>query len=200
MHARVVRQPAADLAGCAHSVCVCVLRIAFTQMEGSCFSLSALERRIGAIFFYWDVYNMFLQVCTPGPLARTPPPCDPLHSPGKDCPRCAHWRCMPWKLCMRSLVLMLTCWGFLCFCCCPAGYDWQYVLSAGAQHHPEPREAAHHPGCSPARQQQLLHAVHRHEGAVPHMAAAVRAPRRRVAELAPLLLLPARLLLDLQHR
>lgn len=74
MHARVVRQPAADLAGCAHSVCVCVLRIAFTQMEGSCFSLSALERRIGAIFFYWDVYNMFLQVCTPGPLARTPPP------------------------------------------------------------------------------------------------------------------------------
>lgn len=31
-------------------------------MEGSCFSLSALERRIGAIFFYWDVYNMFLQV------------------------------------------------------------------------------------------------------------------------------------------
>lgn len=34
------------------------------QMEGSCFSLSALERRIGAIFFYWDVYNMFLQVGT----------------------------------------------------------------------------------------------------------------------------------------
>lgn len=37
----------------------CVLLL---QMEGSCFSLSALERRIGAIFFYWDVYNMFLQV------------------------------------------------------------------------------------------------------------------------------------------
>jgi len=36
------------------------------QMEGSCFSLSALERRIGAIFFYWDVYNMFLQVCSLG--------------------------------------------------------------------------------------------------------------------------------------
>lgn len=38
---------------------VCLLRV---QMEGNCFSLSALERRIGAIFFYWDVYNMFLQV------------------------------------------------------------------------------------------------------------------------------------------
>lgn len=35
------------------------------QMEGNCFSLSAVERRIGAIFFYWDVYNMFLQVRAP---------------------------------------------------------------------------------------------------------------------------------------
>jgi hypothetical protein len=32
------------------------------QMEGSCFSLSAIERRIGAIFFHWDTWNMFLQV------------------------------------------------------------------------------------------------------------------------------------------
>jgi hypothetical protein len=32
------------------------------QTEGSCFSLSALERRIGAVFFYWDIFNVFLQV------------------------------------------------------------------------------------------------------------------------------------------
>ncbi|KAF8073110.1 AAP5 [Scenedesmus sp. PABB004] len=31
------------------------------QSEGSCFSLSALERRIGAVFFYWDIFNVFLQ-------------------------------------------------------------------------------------------------------------------------------------------
>ncbi|KAI8473306.1 MAG: hypothetical protein J3K34DRAFT_411580 [Monoraphidium minutum] len=31
------------------------------QSEGSSFSLSALERRIGVVFFYWDVFNVFLQ-------------------------------------------------------------------------------------------------------------------------------------------
>eukprot|EP00879_Flechtneria_rotunda_P012611 GHRR01013169.1.p1 GENE.GHRR01013169.1~~GHRR01013169.1.p1 ORF type:complete len:1229 (+),score=453.96 GHRR01013169.1:316-3687(+) len=31
------------------------------QSEGGCFSLSALERRIGAVFFYWDIFNVFLQ-------------------------------------------------------------------------------------------------------------------------------------------
>jgi hypothetical protein len=31
------------------------------QSEGSSFSLSQLERRIGAVFFYWDVFNVFLQ-------------------------------------------------------------------------------------------------------------------------------------------
>ena len=32
------------------------------QSEGNSFSLSALERRIGVVFFYWDVFNVFLQV------------------------------------------------------------------------------------------------------------------------------------------
>jgi hypothetical protein len=32
------------------------------QSEGLCISLSALERRIGAVFFYWDVFNVLLQV------------------------------------------------------------------------------------------------------------------------------------------
>jgi len=36
------------------------------QSEGSSFSLSALERRIGVVFFYWDVFNVFLQVCVWG--------------------------------------------------------------------------------------------------------------------------------------
>ena len=31
------------------------------QSEGQSFSLSALERRVGAVFFYWDVFNVFLQ-------------------------------------------------------------------------------------------------------------------------------------------
>lgn len=60
------------------------------QMEGSCFSLSALERRIGAIFFYWDVYNMFLQVC----------------SLGASC--CAHHN-LHYKTCTIEIVLMHGC-------------------------------------------------------------------------------------------
>lgn len=36
--------------------------LARAQSEGSSFSLSALERRIGVVFFYWDVFNVFLQV------------------------------------------------------------------------------------------------------------------------------------------
>lgn len=40
------------------AACCCVL----SQSEGQCFSLSALERRIGSIFFYWDVVNVLLQV------------------------------------------------------------------------------------------------------------------------------------------
>ena len=32
------------------------------QSEASSYSLSALERRIGAVFFYWDVFNVLLQV------------------------------------------------------------------------------------------------------------------------------------------
>jgi hypothetical protein len=34
---------------------------ALVQTEGGCVSLSALERRIGGVFFYWDVLNVFLQ-------------------------------------------------------------------------------------------------------------------------------------------
>lgn len=41
-------------------------RRARPQSEGSSFSLSALERRIGVVFFYWDVFNVFLQVGAAG--------------------------------------------------------------------------------------------------------------------------------------
>jgi hypothetical protein len=40
----------------------CAAAAAAPQSEGNCFSLSALERRIGGVFFYWDVFNVFLQV------------------------------------------------------------------------------------------------------------------------------------------
>lgn len=35
------------------------------QSEGSCVSLSALERRIGAVFFYWDIFNVRRGLCSP---------------------------------------------------------------------------------------------------------------------------------------
>jgi hypothetical protein len=43
----------------------CCLRLAWcghrvAQLERKCTSLSALDRRIGSLFFMWDIFNVFL--------------------------------------------------------------------------------------------------------------------------------------------
>lgn len=49
-----------ELAWCGHRV---------AQLERKCNSLSALDRRIGSLFFMWDIFNVFLGAM----LARSSP-------------------------------------------------------------------------------------------------------------------------------